>query len=467
MRWGWMKRYFVLIVVLVFSTIGMACSSEEGSQRSRDDRAGSKDRRANAQEQATTVATLEQTTAQETEAVGLGEVAEVGNLRIRTFDVRSEDTVHYMAGPGEPAASRESFSGEYVAIDYVAENTSGVPLTTQVEARLEDAQGNSYAHDDSIEPPGGGTDGMELNPGQKKASTLFFDVPSGTTPEQLAIRSPGEEARIDLTRSERGEVPPEDYLYVYHVYFNERAYEEAYGMLDSASTQGVALGDWLSFYEPLWGERYISLDSVGQVSLGADQATYEIDRTFYDADGSLISDPALNAPVTQEMVKDGEEWKLVMRQDLAEDILSATAAFTATATSEPTVPEPYESDVQQEDLFDCSDFASQPEAQAMLEADPSDPYGLDGDGDSSACEDLPGNDQYESSDPLPSFDRDRAPRSDRKERPTQESIPTDPGGTDYDCSDFSTQNEAQAHLLPGDPHRLDADDDGEACESLP
>ena len=38
---------------------------------------------------------------------------------------------------------------------------------------------------------------------------------------------------------------------------------------------------------------------------------------------------------------------------------------------------------------------------------------------------------------------------------------------DYDCSDFSTQAQAQKFLLAGDPHRLDSDGDGVACESLP
>jgi hypothetical protein len=38
---------------------------------------------------------------------------------------------------------------------------------------------------------------------------------------------------------------------------------------------------------------------------------------------------------------------------------------------------------------------------------------------------------------------------------------------DYDCSDFSTQAQAQKFLLKGDPHRLDSDSDGVACESLP
>jgi Excalibur calcium-binding domain len=38
---------------------------------------------------------------------------------------------------------------------------------------------------------------------------------------------------------------------------------------------------------------------------------------------------------------------------------------------------------------DCSDFASQAEAQAHLRADPSDPDGLDGDSDGIACESNP------------------------------------------------------------------------------
>lgn len=55
---------------------------------------------------------------------------------------------------------------------------------------------------------------------------------------------------------------------------------------------------------------------------------------------------------------------------------------TVPPTTEPpvTLPPP--------DL-NCSDFATQEEAQAVLDADPSDPHGLDGDGDGIACESLP------------------------------------------------------------------------------
>lgn len=48
-------------------------------------------------------------------------------------------------------------------------------------------------------------------------------------------------------------------------------------------------------------------------------------------------------------------------------------------------------------------------------------------------------------------------------------VPPLPEDGDYDCSHFDTQEQAQAVLdaEPGDPHRLDGDDDGIACEPLP
>ncbi|WP_251922972.1 excalibur calcium-binding domain-containing protein [Salinibacter ruber] len=48
--------------------------------------------------------------------------------------------------------------------------------------------------------------------------------------------------------------------------------------------------------------------------------------------------------------------------------------------------------------------------------------------------------------------------------------PGETSAEDRDCSDFDTQPEAQRFFKrhqPGDPHNLDGDGDGEACESLP
>jgi micrococcal nuclease len=53
-----------------------------------------------------------------------------------------------------------------------------------------------------------------------------------------------------------------------------------------------------------------------------------------------------------------------------------------------------------------------------------------------------------------------------------ESLPLIPPGTDRNCASFATHAEAQAFFEAAggpevDPHGLDRDNDGIACESLP
>jgi micrococcal nuclease len=52
---------------------------------------------------------------------------------------------------------------------------------------------------------------------------------------------------------------------------------------------------------------------------------------------------------------------------------------------------------------------------------------------------------------------------------TDDDVPPPPADGDYDCSTFDTQEQAQTvyDRDTSDPHRLDADGDGEPCESLP
>ena len=98
--------------------------------------------------------------------------------------------------------------------------------------------------------------------------------------------------------------------------------------------------------------------------------------------------------------------------------------------------------------LDCSDFATQQEAQAVFNQDPSDPNNLDADDDGMACETLPDG----------TMEDDAANGNGA----------TNGNGTteDLDCVDFATQEAAQANLNanPSDPNNLDADDDGIACE---
>ena len=337
---------------------------------------------------------------------GIGDGVEIGSLSFRIFEVRTQDRVYAMSGPGKRPVTRGNTSSEYVAIDYLSKNISGSPMTTVAKATLLDEQGNSYGEDESIEPPAGGTDGMELGTDQTKASTIFFEVPNGIIPATLEIETSGGEASFDLLERDMEEVPPEDYLRVYHLYFNEQAYEEAYEMFDPASVQNITLGEWLTFYEPLWGKRYVSLDNLTLLSESSGQAVFQMTRTFYDEDGDIVADPEINPSVTQEMVEVDGEWKLVMRDDLVSDII---AVIGPDETPEPKAPAPEKTSPER----------TKPPSTVPEATEPSE--------------------------------------STRSAAPAR----------DYDCDDFESQEEAQLYLAPGDPYGLDEDGNGVACETLP
>jgi hypothetical protein len=376
--------------------VSSACSSgDEGQGREGDVIAGASKQR-----------TMDHPPQQTETDGGIGDGVEAGNLRFRIFDVRAKDRVYAMSEPGKRPIMRGNTSSEYVAIDFLAKNISGSPMTTGAKAKLLDNQGNSYGQDKSIEPPSGGTDGMELGTGQTKASTMFFEVPNGIIPATLEIETSGGEARFDLLERDLEGVPPADYLRVYHLYFNEHAYEEAYEMFDPASVQNITLGEWLSFYEPLWGKRYVSLDNLTLLSESSGQAVFQMTRTFYDADGDVVANPEINPSVTQVMVEVDGEWKLVMRDDLVSDII---AVIGPDETPEPSAPEPEK---------------TVPERTQPLST---------------------------------------APETTEPTEATRSAAPA----RDYDCDDFESQEEAQLYLAPGDPYGLDEDGNGVACETLP
>jgi micrococcal nuclease len=74
--------------------------------------------------------------------------------------------------------------------------------------------------------------------------------------------------------------------------------------------------------------------------------------------------------------------------------------------------------------------------------------------------------------PTPQFASTSTPGDSEPTSAPQSDLPYDPNGPDRDCSDFATQDEAQRFFIAAggpdrDPHRLDGDHDGIACESLP
>jgi len=138
-------------------------------------------------------------------------------------------------------------------------------------------------------------------------------------------------------------------------------------------------------------------------------------RTFYDADGDIVADPEVNPSVTQELVEEGGEWKLVMRDDLVLDIIAIVGPEES-----PELP--------RED--------PEPETKASE---------------------------------LQTRNSDRTePSSDNSETTEQTEATRSAAATrDYDCEDFETQEEAQFYLVRGDPYGLDEDGNGVACENLP
>lgn len=68
-------------------------------------------------------------------------------------------------------------------------------------------------------------------------------------------------------------------------------------------------------------------------------------------------------------------------------IVAGTQNGSVACSTAPTDGGGSEDDI--EDVFDCSDFVYRDVAQAILDSDPSDPHGLDPDGDGLACEELP------------------------------------------------------------------------------
>lgn len=175
-------------------------------------------------------------------------------------------------------------------------------------------------------------------------------------------------------------------------------------MFDPSSLHDITLGEWLSFWEPLWGKRYVGLDNLRALSETPTQAVFLMTRTVYDRDGDIAADPEIQPTVTQEMVKADGVWELVMGDDLVSDII-AVIGPDQTPVPEPapestqpptTVPETTQPETTSPDAestrsaptdYSCANFETQEEAQLYLE--PGDPYGLDQDGNGLACEDLP------------------------------------------------------------------------------
>jgi hypothetical protein len=170
-------------------------------------------------------------------------------------------------------------------------------------------------------------------------------------------------------------------------------------------------------------------------------------------------------------------WGYILTLVLAVGVASLSSPSILAAPLLPASSAP--SLAQEESVFDCEDFETTEEAQAVLDEDPADPNNLDPNGDGIACALLPSASDL---DPAPREGADveaeqeagngdqtreerraarQAERQANQDGDQQEEIPVT-------CADFATQEDAQA-AYDADPVALadlNPEGTGIACEEL-
>lgn len=275
----------------------------------------------------------------------------------------------------------EDHSGGLIdVIDSVPVSTvydSGYPHTTQTYAALLDAIDRSGAR--YVETRTG--EGIDLDPRVQMEFVYPDELNEGTNESSLALRLDyGEFAAQfvgDLGFAEEqellaaGRVSPVTLLEVGH-----------HGSAGSSSTE---------FLQALSPE-------VGVIQVGADNSYGHPTQETLSRLGQVgmeVYRTDLQGEIT--VTTDGTSYRV--RTERSGTTSPPVPVPGAEVPEPPPAPEPAPApepepapappgDLPEGDL-DCADFATQEEAQAVLDADPSDPHGLDGEGDGIACESLP------------------------------------------------------------------------------
>jgi beta-lactamase superfamily II metal-dependent hydrolase len=253
---------------------------------------------------------------------------------------------------------------------------SGYPHTTQTYADLLDAIERSGAR--YVETRTGGT--IELDPEVGMEFLYPDELNEGTNENSLALRLDygefaaqftgdlGFDQETELLASDR--VAPATLLEIGH-----------HGSAESSS---------LPFLQALSPE-------VGVVQVGADNSyghpTQEALSRVREVGAEIYrTDRQGEITVTTDGISYRVKTERLGTTGPPVPVPGAEEAPPPPPAPEPTpepAPEPEPAVELPPGDLDCSDFATQQEAQETLDADPSDPYGLDGEGDGIPCESLP------------------------------------------------------------------------------
>ncbi|MFT4040081.1 MAG: excalibur calcium-binding domain-containing protein [Thermomicrobiales bacterium] len=195
-------------------------------------------------------------------------------------------------------------------------------------------------------------------------------------------------------------------------------------------------------------------------------------ETFDEANEYYADHPEAAADIDDD--NDGEACEVYFGLETRDPSPAAEPASSASDTL---------SDASVADDLDCEDFTTQEEAQAVLDADPGDPNNLDPNRDGIACALLPSAEDAsiafaQDADPATPTDEDRAARrAARQAARNQDGAQDGAQNATQDqsadqnalaCTDFATQQEAQAAFDddPAGQAALDPDGNGIACEEL-
>ncbi len=104
------------------------------------------------------------------------------------------------------------------------------------------------------------------------------------------------------------EQSPEEVLARQYEYINAGDYESAYALFDERSKRAVSPEQYRSFFEAN-APYSLTGSTVSSVQEQGDAATLEVSLAISDATGQE------EAQVTQQMVREGGGWRVVMRDD--------------------------------------------------------------------------------------------------------------------------------------------------------
>jgi hypothetical protein len=253
----------------------------------------------------------------------VGEAVETEGYDLRVLDTFVADHYYYATDPylGE---YQEAFptAGQFLVVNYSVRNTGaqtvGPNLIGTLHTRAPDGKIEVYDQTDLVSPPHRPSGDLYLDDiptRQLLVSQFIFDVPTDVEPEVLAVTEEPQigtvydVGAVDLTTSSPALISPEEILSLQYEYYNMTAWSAAYDLFAQESKDRVPEQTFVSKNQQQikkYREAFTKY-SFPSVEVAGDRATMKVVRT------ASWKDDEYQDRITQEAVKEDEDWRIVMR----------------------------------------------------------------------------------------------------------------------------------------------------------